>query len=164
MNEAEANNPDHGELSEQLLRLLQEFTVQTDHFVEEVSHHNGLHRTDLNALAHLAKMARSGEAATPGKLGQALNLSSPATTALIDRLTRAGHLERHRDAADRRQVHLRSTEKAQGTGRALFGPLAKHLSRAMAGYTDEELQLVARFIIDMTTATETAKSAVVRHG
>ncbi|WP_233494239.1 MarR family winged helix-turn-helix transcriptional regulator [Renibacterium salmoninarum] len=62
-----------------------------------------------------------------------MNLSSPATTALIDRLDRAGHVERRRSGTDRRQVQLASTEKAKQTGRALFGPLARHLSLAMQG-------------------------------
>lgn len=162
MNHSETNSDSHQHLSAALLLLLQEFTVQTEHFIETVGTGKGLHRTDLNALAHLARFDRNGEAATPGKLGQALNLSSPATTALIYRLDRAGHVERRRSETDRRQVQLESTEKAKQTGRALFGPLARHLSLAMQGYSATDLSLISQFISEMTAATQSAEDDVLK--
>lgn len=96
---------------------------------------------------------------TPGKLGEALNLSSPATTALVDRLERSGHVNRERSQTDRRQVELAMTGHARSVGRALFGPLASHLGAALEGYTAEELELVTRFLEDMTAATTAARDA-----
>ncbi|PYI67611.1 MarR family transcriptional regulator [Arthrobacter livingstonensis] len=125
---------------------------------------HGLHRTDLNALGLLVRPDAAGHAMTPGKLGEALNLSSPATTALVDRLERSGHVNRERSQTDRRQVELAMTGQARSVGRALFGPLAVHLGAALEGYTDVELELVTRFLEDMTAATAAARDAAgVRH-
>lgn len=144
----------------ELTLLLRELTVQADRFVEVVSSRHGLHRTHLNALGVLSKSRISGEPVTAGKLGQELGLSSPATTALVDRLDRAGHVERKRDTTDRRQVHIVTTPPAQEMGRKLFSPLAEQMRQRMANYSEEELALVRQFIDDMITATKAAQDEV----
>ncbi|AJT42318.1 MarR family winged helix-turn-helix transcriptional regulator [Psychromicrobium lacuslunae] len=144
----------------ELTLLLRELTVQADRFVEVVSSRHGLHRTHLNALGVLSKSQISGEAVTAGKLGHELGLSSPATTALVDRLDRAGHVERKRDAVDRRQVHIVSTPPAQEMGRRLFSPLAEQMRRSMSNYSEDQLALVRQFIDDMISATKAAQDEV----
>lgn len=52
---------------------------------------------------------------TVGQLGAALQLDSNTLTPLLKRLERSGHLTRHRDPADERQVRIRLTDM----GRAL---------------------------------------------
>ncbi|MHA7306207.1 MarR family winged helix-turn-helix transcriptional regulator [Arthrobacter sp. TMN-49] len=140
----------------ELFTVMREFTLESDRYVERVASLHGLHRTDLNALGFLVRPSREGKTMTPGKLGEALNLSSPATTALVDRLERSGHVVRQRDQADRRQIQLAMTEHARNVGRTLFLPLAMELSGAVENYTPEELDLVERFLRDMTSATATA--------
>jgi DNA-binding MarR family transcriptional regulator len=95
----------------------------------------------------------TGDVATPGTLRKELNLSSPATTALIDRLCGSGHLVRVREGQDRRQVQLRMTEKAYRDGSAMFLPLARHMGRAMSGFTAQELETATRFMDAMIAAT-----------
>src|SRR3954469_26059210 len=89
-----------------LLRLLQEFTIEANRYVDAAGGRKDMHRTDLNALAVIMRHTANGGAVTPGLLRKELNLSSPATTALIDRLDSSGHVVRERDSSDRRQVHL----------------------------------------------------------
>lgn len=140
-----------------LTMLLRELTVQTDRFVEVVSSRHGLHRTHLNALDILAKSKIADEPVTAGKLGHELGLSSPATTALLDRLDRAGHVQRQRNITDRRQVHIISTPSAQEMGRELFSPLAQQLRQSMTGYSTEQLELIRHFIAEMIEATKAAQ-------
>lgn len=142
----------------QLLAAMREFTLESDRYVERVAALNGLHRTDLNALGFLIRPGR--EAMTPGKLGDALNLSSPATTALVDRLERSGHVNRQRNQVDRRQIQLAMTEHARTVGRALFTPLAAQLSDALEKYSPEELELIQKFLSDMTAATSSARESL----
>lgn len=144
----------------ELMALMREFSVQTDRYVERVASLHGLHRTDLNALGLLVRPG--DDHLTPGKLGEALNLSSPATTALLDRLERNGHVNRQRSEIDRRQVQLAMTDHARVVGRTLFSPLAAHLGAALADYTPAELELVQRFLTDMTAATVAARDDVPR--
>ena len=136
-----------------LLRLLQEFTLEANRYVDSAGGRNDMHRTDLNALAAVMRHAANGDVVTPGTLRKELNLSSPATTALIDRLCGSGHLVRVREGQDRRQVQLRMTDKAYRDGSAMFLPLARHMGRAMAGFTAQELETAARFMDAVIAAT-----------
>ena len=86
-------------------------------------------------------------------LRKELNLSSPATTALIDRLDRSGHVVREREGTDRRQVQLRMTPKAYRDGGAMFLPLARQMGAAMAEFTPAELEIATRFLAAMIDAT-----------
>ena len=52
---------------------------------------------------------------TVGQLGTALHLESNTLTPLLKRMAAAGHLTRHRDEADERQVRIRLADR----GRAL---------------------------------------------
>ncbi|WP_410556250.1 MarR family winged helix-turn-helix transcriptional regulator [Arthrobacter globiformis] len=136
-----------------LVRLLQEFTLEANRYVDSAGGRNDMHRTDLNALAAVMRHAANGDVVTPGTLRKELNLSSPATTALVDRLCGSGHLVRVREGQDRRQVQLRMTDKAYRDGSAIFMPLARHMGRAMAGFTAQELETAARFMDAMIAAT-----------
>jgi DNA-binding MarR family transcriptional regulator len=136
-----------------LVRLLQEFTLEANRYVDAAGGRNDMHRTDLNALAVIMRHAAAGQVVTPGTLRKELNLSSPATTALIDRLCGSGHLVRERQGQDRRQVQLRMTDKAYRDGSAMFLPLARHMGAAMAGFSADELETVTRFMNSMIDAT-----------
>lgn len=143
-----------------LLLLLQQFTVESNRFVDQLSGKHHLHRTDLNALAAIIAFVQRGEDATPGRLGESLNLSSPATTALLDRLHRAGHIHRERSEQDRRQVHLSITDLAAATGKEMFAPLSRHIGGVIEGYSDKDRALIERFVGDAIAATIAAKDEV----
>ena len=146
----------------ELMALLQQFTVETDRYVDAVSARDSLYRTDLNALGVMMGAARAGATVTPGMLRSELHLSSPATTALVDRLNSAGHVKRTRSDVDRRQVHLEMTEKAVETGGKLFAPLAQHISGALKNFSPEEQQLLATMMRQITAATIAARDDVVQ--
>lgn len=143
----------------ELLAAMREFTLESDRYVDRAAAVHGLHRTHLNALGFL--VGQESKAPTPGALGHALNLSSPAVTALVDRLERSGHVTRTRGTTDRRRVELAMTDSARVIGRQLFRPLAERLGHALENYSPEELFLVERFLREMTLATAEAKGNVV---
>ncbi|MDE8587159.1 MULTISPECIES: MarR family winged helix-turn-helix transcriptional regulator [Micrococcaceae] len=141
-----------------LLRILQEFTIEANRYVDAAGDRKDMHRTDMNALAVIMRHTARGNVVTPGLLRKELNLSSPATTALIDRLDNSGHVVRERHSTDRRQVQLKMTPKAFQEGGAIFAPLAQHMGSAMAGFTEEELDTVTRFMTAMIDATVAART------
>ncbi|MHA7286867.1 MarR family winged helix-turn-helix transcriptional regulator [Arthrobacter sp. MDT3-44] len=143
---------------DELLALLRQFTIETDRYVEAASERDSLYRTDLQALGIMMGAASAGLTVTPGLLREELNLSSPATTALVDRLDSAGHVTRRRSDVDRRQVHLEMTEKARATGAMLFAPLARHISGVFDQYSDEQLALLLDMMRKITDATVAAKN------
>ena len=142
--------------TDRLMLLLQQFVVESERYVEAVSERDALHRTDLNALAAMVRAAAAGRTVTPGLLRTELNLSSPATTALVDRLDRSGHVNRTRSDTDRRKVYLELTDKARATGGAMFAPLARNIGQVLEGYPAEDRQRLAGFLADIITATSAA--------
>lgn len=130
--------------------LLRRLNVELDAVAERFAVLHGLGRTDVRALVAIMDATRGGRSLTAGALGSAVDLSSASVTALVDRLERAGHVRRARDDLDRRRVVLQMTESAMAAGGQFFGGLQRDLVKAMAGYTDEELAVVRRFLTDMT--------------
>ena len=63
----------------------------------------GIQPTDLFAIAHLLGVAT----ATAGELQDVSGLTSGATTAMIDRMEKAGIVKRERDQGDGRRVNVR---------------------------------------------------------
>ncbi|WP_307790350.1 MarR family winged helix-turn-helix transcriptional regulator [Streptomyces actuosus] len=106
----------------------------------------GLHATDVQALA--AILDADGPM-TPGGLREHLGLTSGAVTACVDRLERAGHIRRVRESADRRVVHLYYAADARETARTHFRPLAQAAEAARSRFSDEELDVVLRFLAAM---------------
>ncbi len=129
-----------------LMLLMQQLTLETDRYAHAVSTSEELHRTDLNAISLLVSARRAGATMTPGMLRRELNLSSAATTALVDRLAVSGHVDRRPSSTDRRQINLELTGKAIATGSAMFRPMADHMGRAISSFTGNELEIVKRFL------------------
>jgi DNA-binding MarR family transcriptional regulator len=148
-----------GDDAMRLVHLLRAVTVHLDLRGAEFARVNGLHSTDVRALIHLLDAGRSGVTATPGWLGSQLGMNSAATTAVIDRLERAGHVRRERESADRRRVHLVVSAEAMALGWSFFGPLIDGMLAAMEAFTDAELDTVARFLSAMAeVAADTPKN------
>jgi DNA-binding MarR family transcriptional regulator len=138
---------------QELALLLRRLTVELDAVGQRFAQLHGLNRTDVRALVAIMDAARRGEALTAGGLGAAVELRSASVTALVDRLEKVGHIRRTRDAGDRRRVVLDMSDEAMAAGAEHFGGLARDLTAAMEGYSDDELAVVRRFLLDMTDVT-----------
>lgn len=134
------------DLRRQVLELLRDCAVAMEGLGHRFAAVALVHHTDLHALELLARCAAGGEALTIGELGARLELSSGAVTGLVDRLERAGNVERVADRADRRRVRLRMTEQAHQLAQAHFGAYAARLSAAMVDLSPDDLATVAAFL------------------
>jgi DNA-binding MarR family transcriptional regulator len=144
---------------EALIDALRRFNIESDRFVEVFAAAHGLHRSDMNALAYVSAADDAGAPLSPGELGAELRLSSPATTALIDRLERVGHLTREPHPSDRRKVALRTRQQGMRLAVEFFVPLGQALHRVMDEFDDDQLRVVLRFLHQAATAVETARRA-----
>src|SRR5690349_17610271 len=82
-------------------QAMQEFMARAVLFQDAVARSVGLNSTDLQAVGLLM----SSGPATPGELAVRTGLTAGgAVTAMIDRLERAGYVNRARDENDRRRV------------------------------------------------------------
>lgn len=136
-----------------IIDLLRAFTTSMNRYVEVRGTAAGMHRTDLHALAHVMDAARAGREITPSELADAVNLSSPATSALLSRLEAAGHVQRSHSASDRRRVTVHISEEAMDVGRTVFMPLALAIAGAIEKLSPAERDTVAAFLSDVVEAT-----------
>src|SRR5215470_5880930 len=96
------------ELVLQVIRSAREYSIGMVSFHQAVGRILGLNVTDMKCLD---VMTMKGSA-TPSQLAQHTGLSSGATTAMIDRLERAGLVERHPHPNDRRATILLLSRQA----------------------------------------------------
>lgn len=99
----------------------------------------GLHATDAAALTEILYAEDQGTPLSPARLGERVSLSSGATTALVNRLERAGHVVRTREHTDRRIVTLRSSPDVRPRAEEFFGPYTESVATALNRYTPEQL-------------------------
>ncbi len=128
---------------------LRRYGADAQHVGHVFAARHGLNATDLQALIAVMDAELVGTPITPGRLGGQLNLSSGSVTALIDRLERAGHIRRDRDTSDRRKVLLRYADQGAALAMDFFRPLGERTDQVMAGFQDEELEVVHRFVTAM---------------
>ncbi len=110
-----------------------------------------LHATDVQALSALAM---AGGHLGAGELARSLELSSGATTRLIDRLERVGHVARSTDPLDRRRRVVAITTSAQTTAGAYFGSLAATIEQVLEPYEAAERAVLRRFLSEIVAAME----------
>ncbi|WP_092382537.1 MarR family winged helix-turn-helix transcriptional regulator [Micromonospora phaseoli] len=128
---------------------LRRYCVDAQHVGHAFAGQHGLNATDLQALIAVMDAELHGDPITPGRLGEHLDLASGSVTALIDRLERAGHLRRDRDPTDRRKVLLRYADRGAELAMGFFRPLGERTDRVMTDFSDEELEVVYRFMTAM---------------
>lgn len=132
----------------ELVRLLQCYVVEAVRLGRAFAERHGMHPTDWAALLAVLHGDRIGSPLTPGDLGECLGISSGATTAVVDRLERAGHVRRVRDDRDRRRLTLHRADSATALLGAFCGPLDATMDEIVAGYSVGELAVVQRFLGD----------------
>ncbi len=124
-------------------------------FSHAVAERAGMHNTDIETLDLLNVLGPM----TAGQLSQMTGLTSGATTRLIDRLVKAGYVRRVSDPKDRRRVHIEPIgENLQPIGE-MYVPLAEALTRTWMSFSDEELEVILRFVQQCNTvvAAENAR-------
>jgi DNA-binding MarR family transcriptional regulator len=126
----------------ELLEEVRRSQNATDRYDQAVADALGLNRTDMRCLDVLD---REG-AVTAGRLAEATGLTTGAITTVLDRLERAGHARRVRDAADRRRVLVELTRAARGAAAKFYGRHAELSERLYRRYTLEQLELLLAFI------------------
>jgi DNA-binding MarR family transcriptional regulator len=102
----------------------------------------GLNSTDLECLDLLYLAG----ATTAGTLARHTGLTSGATTAVIDRLERAGFVRRRRDASDRRCVLVDVVPASAERITPLYALLAARLGQLNKQYGDRELETVVDYL------------------
>ncbi len=110
----------------------------TDRFDSAVADALGLNRTDMRCVDAIE---REGPL-TAGQLAELTGLTSGAMTTALDRLERAGFVQRVRDAEDRRRVLVKLTESAHARADQFYAGHLAMSERLFREHTAEELELM----------------------
>jgi DNA-binding MarR family transcriptional regulator len=137
---------DRAELLEQLMMAGRAQSEATVMFHATVAAKQGLSATEEKALDLLD---RSGPL-TAGELARRSGLAPASVTGLIDRLERKGFVRRIPNPGDRRSVLVEvDTERLFASMAPLFADWVRSLRELWAGYTDEELETILRFLTEV---------------
>lgn len=128
------------------LSALRRYRVAVERYLARRGRELGLHSTDISALAHIADYAAHSTPMSPGELGHLLALSCPATTAVLDRLERAGYIERRRDDHDGRRLHILPTASGAEEPDVSYGAFYQSMRAALEPFTPDERALFAKMM------------------
>jgi DNA-binding MarR family transcriptional regulator len=107
----------------------------------------GIHKTDLESLDLIYLR---GGACSAGELAKATGLSTGSTTALIDRLVKAGYVRREADPHDRRRQIVCIDAKAIRPIMAVYAPMQAEMFKLWSSYGNKDLELIEEFITRST--------------
>jgi DNA-binding MarR family transcriptional regulator len=118
----------------------------------QVSTHLELRDTDLDCLDLITRFGPL----SPTALARLAGLHPATMTGVLDRLERGGWAARERDTTDRRAVVVRALPDRTAEVYGLYSGMAGSLDKICAGYTGEQLELLAGFLRDVTEAGQSA--------
>ncbi|HZY67372.1 MAG TPA: MarR family transcriptional regulator [Devosia sp.] len=104
-------------LLERIGNLSRQSQSATDLFDERISEFLGINRTDGRCLDLIGREGK----VSAGQLANEADLTTGAVTAVIDRLERAGYVQRVRDPVDRRKVWVECTPHTTELVQTIFG-------------------------------------------
>ena len=130
------------QLLQELDETLRKVGAQSVLISDLVATRVGLNSTDLECLdlLYLAGVT------TAGTLSRHTGLTTGATTAVIDRLERAGFVRRRRDTEDRRCVLVEVMPSSADRIKPLYALLASRLAQLNKQYDDRELAIVVDYL------------------
>ena len=102
---------------------------------------SGLSETELVALEHLVEAPSA-----PSELARLLEVSTAASTGIVDRLERRGHVERRPHPDDRRRTTVHVTDEGRAEILGHLRPMLVALQELDAGLSATERDVVLRFL------------------
>ena len=129
------------ELIQDVIAAIRASQTATDAFDHAVADYVGLDRTAYRCLDILDQEGPM----TAGRLAERARLSPGAMTALLDRLEKRGFARRTRDTKDRRRVLVEVTPELRRMAAQIYGTPDEGAD-ALAGYTNEQLELLIGFL------------------
>ncbi|MDR9780832.1 MarR family winged helix-turn-helix transcriptional regulator [Rhizobium redzepovicii] len=112
----------------------------------------GVSPVDLECLDYIVE---HGEV-TAGQISTRSGLTTGAVTGLIDRLEKAGFVKRKPSESDRRKVFVVAERESISRIEAFYEPVVEAMQKTVSAYTPAELDLIARFLDQASSASEAA--------
>lgn len=132
-------NSANTDLKNRALNAVREYGVQLTLFRSAMNAWVGLNATDMECLRLLFLKGVS----TPSELARHTRLTSGATTAMLDRLEKAGLIERRPNPDDRRGTLVVPAKSSAEKAASWFESARKAQDELVSSYSEKELEIIA---------------------
>lgn len=133
-------NSTKSDLKRRAFMAIRDYGVNLTMFRNTMSVWQGINPIDMDCLRFLFLKGTS----RPSEISRYTRLSSGATTALLDRLEKAGYIERRPNPHDRRGTLIVPAERAAEKVAAWFESSRHAQDELLASYSESELELIAQ--------------------
>lgn len=127
------------DLTKRALMAVRDYGVHLRLFQNAVNEWAGLNATDMECLRLLFFKGT----ATPSELAKRTGLTSGATTAMLDRLEKAGLIERRSNPDDRRGTLITPTKSAAENVASWFESARNAQDELISSYSEGELEIIS---------------------
>jgi DNA-binding MarR family transcriptional regulator len=127
------------DLKKRALTAVSEYGIHLTRFRNAVSDRLGFNVTDMECLRLLFHQG----IATPSELARHTGLTSGATTAMLDRLEKAGLIERRPNPDDRRGTLITPAKSAAEIAASWFESARKAQDELISSYSEKELEIIS---------------------
>jgi len=133
------SNSKKEDLKIRALMAVRDYGVNLTYFRNAMNEWAGLNATDMECLRLLSQKGT----ATPTELAKHTGLTSGATTAMLDRLEKAGLIERRPNPNDRRGTLIAPEASSSAKMASWFESARKAQHELMSTYSESELEIIA---------------------
>ena len=114
--------------------------------------------TDLQAIRFLLKAQSEDRIVSGRNLADHLGMTSASVTALLDRLTKSGHVQRTPHPTDRRSNMVTATPGSDDEVRQTLGAMHGRMIDTARGLSPDDAALIHRFLTSMAAAVDSVDS------
>ena len=126
-------------LKKRALIAVRDYGVNLTQFRNAMSEWAGLNATDMDCL----RLLFLKDTATPSELARHTGLTSGATTAMLDRLEKAGLIERRPNPDDRRGTLITPAKSGAEKVASWFESARKAQDEMISSYSEKELEIIS---------------------
>jgi len=127
------------DLQKRSLMAVRDYGVNLMKFRSAMNVWAGLNATDMECLRLLFQKG----IATPSELARHTGLTSGATTAMLDRLEKAGLIERRPNPNDRRGTLIAPAQSSAEKAASWFESARKAQDELISSYSESDLEIIA---------------------
>ena len=147
------------DLKKRAMMAVRDYGVNLTQFRNARIEWAGLNTTDMECLELLFLKG----IATPSELARHTGLTSGATTAMLDRLEKAGLIERRPNPDDRRGTLIVPAKSGAEKAASWFEPTRKALDELISSYPEEELEIISDVFERFTELWVQEREKIHRH-
>ncbi|WP_235566602.1 MarR family winged helix-turn-helix transcriptional regulator [Microbacterium sp. Root61] len=137
-----------------VLQAIRAFSDAMDRMHSGMKGDMEMNSTDLAALRMLIMREQRGQDVSPHDVARHLRISTASTTKLLDRLSESGHVQRQAHPRDKRSRIVVLTDVSRREFFKNFGATLAAMRGVAENYREDELQVIARFMSEVSAAID----------